>query len=73
MTFDSEGEVRALASYPILAPTAPRRNVILITLNCWRWDHLSVAGYARRTTPFLEELHAAGKLESVRHTVGISN
>jgi arylsulfatase A-like enzyme len=36
------------------APAADRPNIILITLDTTRADHLSVYGYARRTTPNLE-------------------
>jgi hypothetical protein len=39
-----------------------RRNVILITVDCLRADHLSVYGYRRPTTPFLAELDRAGWL-----------
>jgi hypothetical protein len=45
------------------APAAfRRRNVILITVDCLRADHLSAYGYPRATTPFLEELDRAGRL-----------
>ena len=35
-------------------------NVLLISLDALRADHLSSAGYHRRTTPFLDELAAGG-------------
>lgn len=45
---------------PLLRGTAAvqpeRPNVILVTLDTVRADHLSLYGYARKTTPFLEEL-----------------
>ena len=46
------------------APSAPRhssvRNILLITLDSVRADHLSVYGYARDTTPHLKEFVASG-------------
>lgn len=35
-----------------------RSNIVLVTLDTVRADHLSVYGYSRQTTPFLEELGA---------------
>lgn len=32
------------------------RNVILLTVDCLRWDHLSCNGYHRKTTPNLDNL-----------------
>lgn len=47
-----------------LGPSAPVEpeppNVLLISLDALRADHLSAAGYHRRTTPFLDEVAAAG-------------
>jgi len=37
-----------------------RLNLILISLDTLRSDHLSVYGYPKPTTPFLEELAATG-------------
>lgn len=34
----------------------PDKNVILITIDCLRYDHLSFTGYQRETTPFLDSL-----------------
>ncbi len=34
----------------------PDKNVILITVDCLRDDHLSYNGYSRQTTPFLDEI-----------------
>lgn len=39
-----------------------RRNVILIIVDCLRADHMSLYGYARNTTPFLDELGRSGRL-----------
>ncbi len=41
-------------------PPAPRPNVILITIDTLRQDHLSSYGYARRTSPYLDSLAANG-------------
>jgi glucan phosphoethanolaminetransferase (alkaline phosphatase superfamily) len=42
-----------------------RRNVILIIVDSLRADHLSLYGYGRPTTPFLDALAAAGRLRKV--------
>ena len=46
------------------APEAPvaqaRPNVLLVTIDTLRADHTSLHGYAKPTTPFLEELAAEG-------------
>ena len=41
---------------PTARAAATRPNVLLVVLDTTRADHLSVYGYPRRTTPFLEEL-----------------
>jgi hypothetical protein len=51
----------------------PRKNVILIIVDCLRADHLSINGYPRRTTPFLERLQAAGRLRQVAEMRSTSN
>ena len=71
--FDFAAEERARASYPITRPDHPRPNVIIITMDCWRWDHLSATGYHRPTTPFLAELMATGRLHHVERAVAVSN
>ena len=42
-----------------------RQNLILITLDAGRFDHMSLYGYSRKTTPFLDSLQAAGGLHKV--------
>jgi len=37
-----------------------RKNVILITIDCLRADHLSCYGYKRKTTPFIDFLASKG-------------
>ena len=44
------------------APAANRPNVVLISLDTTRADHLSVYGYARRTSPKLEAFAAGATL-----------
>jgi len=41
---------------PIGPPRTARPNVILVTLDTVRADHLSIYGYERPTTPFLDEI-----------------
>jgi glucan phosphoethanolaminetransferase (alkaline phosphatase superfamily) len=55
----ADGEARRQYAAPA---SFRRRNVILITVDCLRADHLSVYGYRRDTTPFLAELDEAGRL-----------
>ncbi len=46
-----------LGSLGCVGPTTPERpNVVLITLDTFRPDHLGINGYARQTAPFLERL-----------------
>ena len=42
-----------------------RKNVIVITIDSLRADHLPLYGYTRLTTPFLSRLHHEGKLRRV--------
>jgi glucan phosphoethanolaminetransferase (alkaline phosphatase superfamily) len=61
-------EDQARASYRP-APSAERRNVILIVVDALRSDHMGIYGYARDTTPNLARLEKAGilrKAASVR-------
>lgn len=45
--------------------TFDRKNVIIITIDSLRADHLPLYGYSRLTTPFLSRLHDEGKLRRV--------
>ncbi len=57
--------LRQVARRPAIpvSPTAhPGRNVVLIVDESVRGDHLSVNGYGRPTTPYLEELRRRGLL-----------
>lgn len=66
-TYASEGpRVRAAYTPP---DTFNRRNVILIVVDSLRADHMSLYGYPRRTTPFLERLRDQGRLRMVRHAL----
>jgi glucan phosphoethanolaminetransferase (alkaline phosphatase superfamily) len=55
----AEDEVRR--SYAA-SPDAVRRNVILIVGDALRSDHMSLNGYPRSTTPFLDSMASAGTL-----------
>ncbi len=52
--FSVDQTVSTAAAGPSAPPPQGRPNVILITLDTVRADHLSLYGYARRTTPHLE-------------------
>ncbi len=54
----------ARANYPVPA-TPPRRNVVLIMVDSLRADRMSVYGYGRETTPFLNSLAKQGRLHRV--------
>jgi arylsulfatase A-like enzyme len=49
---------------------ASEKNVILITIDCLRADHLGCLGYSRNTTPYLDSLAAEGILYSSAFSVG---
>ena len=42
-----------------------RKNIILIIIDALRSDHLSLYGYKRKTSPFLDSLHASGNLRKI--------
>lgn len=66
MIFDQlrQDEPRQRAAYGQHA--FERRNVIVITVDSLRPDHMQAYGYARATTPFLSRLRADGKLRQVQ-------
>jgi len=47
---------------PEPAPEPPAKNLLFISIDTLRADHLSSYGYERRTTPFLDELASEGTL-----------
>lgn len=52
-------------SYPKIE-NFDKKNVILISVDCLRHDHLSFNGYSRKTTPFLDSLYAQNKLKKFK-------
>lgn len=40
-----------------------KKNVVFISVDCLRADHLSMNGYQRETSPYLDSLHHNGKLK----------
>lgn len=50
----------ALLTVASAGGAAPRPNIVLVTIDALRADHLSVYGYGRRTSPELEKLAGAG-------------
>lgn len=60
----AQEEPRHRAAYG-RSTTFERKNVIVITIDSLRADHLPVYGYARATTPFLSQLAQEGKLRHV--------
>jgi glucan phosphoethanolaminetransferase (alkaline phosphatase superfamily) len=50
----------------------PQDNVVVILDESVRSDHLSINGYTRPTTPYLEELASSGKLKNYGTAVSLS-
>ena len=51
-----------------ISPTEHRKNVILFIVDALRGDHLSMNGYPRKITPFLDSLYENGKLINIKNT-----
>lgn len=58
-------EQRIRAHYPP-GQSFEKRNVVLITVDALRADHMQIYGYERPTTPFLSRLFEAGYLRKVK-------
>jgi arylsulfatase A-like enzyme len=69
LAFDHKLSMQGLASARPVASQAP--NIVLITMDTVRADHLSTYGYSRNTTPNLTAFAAGATL--YRHTVAVSN
>ncbi|MCB1024582.1 MAG: sulfatase-like hydrolase/transferase [Acidobacteria bacterium] len=54
------GNREELPQLKIEAP--PKKNIVFITDESLRVDHMSLYGYSRETTPYLDKLEKAGKL-----------
>jgi glucan phosphoethanolaminetransferase (alkaline phosphatase superfamily) len=59
----AERDQRLRQNYP--RSSFQKRNVILITVDSWRADHLPFYGYPRQTSPFLSKLYAEGRLRKI--------
>jgi arylsulfatase len=62
------GAALVLASASCSGDTHPRRNVLLITVDTLRADHMGAYGYARATTPHLDRLAAESMVFEEAHT-----
>lgn len=60
-----EAEDRARAAY-VTADKSPKQNLILIVVDALRPDHMSLFGYQRKTTPYLDGL---ARTQNVRKLV----
>jgi glucan phosphoethanolaminetransferase (alkaline phosphatase superfamily) len=58
----SAADRAARAHYPA-NPSFAHKNIVVIFVDALRPDHMSVYGYERRTTPFLDGLMATGRLK----------
>lgn len=63
-------ESSARAAYVPAAPSRPR-NVVLIVGDALRADHMSVNGYSRRTTPYIDSLVSSGRARSAGSMVSV--
>src|SRR5690606_26507660 len=43
----------------------PKKNIIIVVIDALRSDHLSLFGYKRETSPFLDSLYATGNLKKI--------
>lgn len=64
----AEEDMRLRAAYPKNL-AFKKRNVIILVADSLRSDHMSVYGYERPTTPFLQRLHDAGMLHKAEFCV----
>jgi arylsulfatase A-like enzyme len=71
--FDNKLSMQGLPDAKPVASPAPNKapNIVLISMDTVRADHLSTYGYGRNTTPNLTALAAGATL--YRHTVAVSN
>ena len=60
-----QAEASIAASYQP-SPLRRRKNLVLITVDALRPDHMSIYGYGRKTTPYLDSLAAAGHVTVMR-------
>ncbi len=65
---DTGGAARAPASAPLAGGVSAVPDVILVSIDTLRADHLSVNGYARHTSPHLDELAADGVNFAAAHS-----
>jgi glucan phosphoethanolaminetransferase (alkaline phosphatase superfamily) len=49
-----------------------KKNVVVIVIDALRSDHLSLFGYKRKTSPFLDSLYSAGNLKRVDLSFSVS-
>lgn len=49
-----------------------RKNIIIIVIDALRSDHLSLFGYKRETSPFLDSLYASGNLRKIDLSLSVA-
>ncbi|VXB58848.1 conserved membrane hypothetical protein [Flavobacterium sp. 9R] len=50
-----------------------KKNVIIIVVDALRSDHLSLYGYKRHTSPFLDSLYASGDLKKIKTSFSVAS
>lgn len=48
--------------------TFDKKNIVIIVVDALRSDHLSLFGYKRKTSPFLDSLYTSGNLKKVKRS-----
>ena len=71
MELQRQNDVARFAYAP--ANDAKKSNIVLIVVDALRADHLSLLGYKRRTTPYLEQMQAEGKVRLATSAVAVCN
>jgi len=52
-----------------ISPQSAKKNIVLVVEEAVRADHMSLYGYERKTTPYLEELTRAGRITKFKPAV----
>ncbi len=56
LTLEMLGPRVALSAHPVTSPVPEGLNILLLTIDGVRWDHLGIYGYYRNTSPAIDRL-----------------
>ena len=68
---DNNEDIRTRKEYPKNIEFH-KKNIVIIVVDALRSDHLSLFGYKRKTSPFLDSLYASGKLNKVELSFSVA-